>query len=342
MTALSWTPLHARLHRTLRDRQLLPRRCRSLVAVSGGQDSLCLIRLLLDLQPKWGWGLAVVHCNHRWRQDATANAEYVQQLAQTWQIPYYSTTAATVPVSEAAARAWRYQTLADIAVQQDYQFVVTGHTASDRAETLLYNLMRGSGADGLQALTWQRELIPGVALVRPLLEATRTETAQFCRENNLPVWEDSTNQDWRYARNRIRQELIPYLQTHFNPQVEQALAQTAELLQAEVEYLETAAIEVRQRAEGREQKADPSTLRLNRSLLKTAPLALQRRVMRQFLQTVLPIAPSFEHIEKLVGLITAPNRSQTDPFPGGAIAQVEGEWIVLRLNTDDHSVSERG
>lgn len=340
MTALSWTPLHARLHRTLRDRQLLPKGCRSLVAVSGGQDSLCLIRLLLDLQPKWDWELAIAHCNHRWRQDATANAEYVQQLAQTWQIPCYSTTATTVPTSEAAARTWRYQALADIAIQQNYQFIVTGHTASDRAETLLYNLMRGSGADGLQALSWHRELVSGVEVVRPLLEVTRSETAQFCQKTNLQIWEDTTNQDWHYARNRIRQELIPYLQTHFNPQVEQALAQTAELLQAEVEYLEGEAIELRQKAEGT--IIHPSTLRLNRSSLKTAPLALQRRVMRQFLQTILPIAPSFEHIEKLVGLITAPNRSQTDPFPGGAIAQVEGDWIVLRLNTEDHSASERG
>ena len=78
-------------------------------------------------------------------------------------------------------------------------------------------------------------------LVRPLLEFTRAQTAQFCQDLQLAVWEDATNQDLEYARNRIRQELLPYLQTHFNPQVESALSQTAELLQAEEEYLEQAA-----------------------------------------------------------------------------------------------------
>jgi tRNA(Ile)-lysidine synthase len=95
------------------------------------------------------------------------------------------------------------------------------------------------------------------------------------------------------------------------------------LLQADVEYLEAMAIELWQRANG-------EGCKLNRSILKTAPIALQRRVMRQFLRSILPTEPSFEHIEKLVALIAAPNRSQTDPFPGGAIAQVEAEWIVLK------------
>lgn len=342
MTDLSWTTLHARLHRTLRERQLLPPRSRSLVAVSGGQDSLCLVRLLLDLQPKWGWTVGIAHCNHRWRSDATANAAYVEQLAHAWRIPYYNATAITVSSSEAAARTWRYQALAELALQHGYEIVVTGHTASDRAETLLYNLVRGSGADGLQALTWQRNLTSSIKVVRPLLEITRAETAQFCRVADLTIWEDATNQDWHYARNRIRQELIPYLQTHFNPQVEAVLSQTAELLQAEVEYLETAAMQLKQQCQ-----LEHEPLRLNRSPLKTAPLALQRRVGRQFLQAFLPIAPSFEHIEKLVGLITAPNRSQTDPFPGGATAHVDGDWIVVQLEraqlkTDDHSASDKG
>lgn len=307
------------------------------------------MRLLLDLQPKWHWELAIAHCNHRWRDDAVANAVHVQQLSQHWQLPYYEVTAPVPPTSEATARAWRYQSLADLAIQHHYPFVVTGHTASDRAETLLYNLMRGSGSDGLQALTWKRELLPDrdphLWLVRPLLEITRAETAQFCQDYPLEVWEDTTNQNWHYARNRIRQELLPYLQTHFNPQIEQVLAQTAELLQAEVEYLESAAMALRQQAaaeDRRDEGANKKAPRLNRSLLKSAPLALQRRVMRQFLQAILPIAPKFEHIEKLVSLIAAANRSQTDPFPGGAIAQVEGEWIVVRLNIDDHSASDKG
>lgn len=323
-----WTPLHAKIHRTIRSRNLFERNQNLLVAVSGGQDSLCLIKLLLDLQPKWGWRLGIAHCDHRWRSDSQANANHVENLAKSWEIYFYLETANTSINSEAAARNWRYQALSTIAQTNNYQYVVTGHTASDRAETLLYNLIRGTGADGLQALTWQRPLTADIMLVRPLLEITRSQTAQFCQEFHLPIWEDSTNQDWKYARNRIRQELLPYLQENFNPQVELALAQTAELLQAEVEYLEQAAQKLRE--EAMESSRGTLPLRLNRRVLKTAPLALQRRVMRQVLQQILPDAPSFEHIEKLTVLITAPNRSQTDPFPGGAIAQVETDWICLK------------
>ncbi|MEB3282425.1 MAG: tRNA lysidine(34) synthetase TilS [Lyngbya sp.] len=329
--SVCWTPLHAQLHRTLKVRQLLPSQQRLLVAVSGGQDSMSLIKLLLDLQPKWGWDLAIAHCDHRWRSDSAANADYIEQLAQSWQVSFYRQTAQQIPKSEADARRWRYQVLSEMALTSNSSYVVTGHTKSDRAETLLYNLIRGSGADGLQALTWKRPLeIAGdthhnLWLVRPMLDILRSQTGQFCQEQQLKIWEDSTNEDLTYARNRIRSELIPYLQTHFNPQTEQALAQTAELLQAEVDYLEQASEQLYQQAIAFEPNS--TSLKINRLILRQAPLALQRRVMRRWLQHILPTSPSFEMIEKLTALISAPNRSQTDPFPGGAIAKVDGEWI---------------
>ncbi len=334
----NWKRLHVRLHRTLRQRYLLPQHGCVLIAVSGGQDSLCLAKLLLDLQPKWGWQLAIAHCDHRWPNDEGI-AAHVRQLAHSWAIPFFLRTASEVGTSEAAARQWRYQALIEIAQAQGYQDVVTGHTKSDRAETLLYNLMRGAGADGLQALTWQRPLASGLQLVRPLLEVTRAETFQFCQEQHLPIWEDTYNQDLHYARNRIRQELLPYLQTHFNPQVETALAQTAELLRADVAYLEEAAKQLRQQAmttlSGGEDSAAGSASseaspRLNRRILQQASLALQRRVIRQFLATVQQAAPSFEQIEEMITLISAPNRSRTSSFPTGVTAVVEGNWIVLQ------------
>jgi tRNA(Ile)-lysidine synthase len=372
----NWTHLHAQLHRTLLHRQILPSHQRLLVAVSGGQDSLCLIKLLLDLQPKWGWNLGIAHCDHRWRSDSEASANHVEQLAKNWGISYYLETASDIPKTEAAARQWRYQALTEIAIAHNYPYIVTGHTASDRAETLLYNLIRGSGADGLSALTWTRPLLEfrlpildfrlgnsgenpnsqisadfrlenqdensqskiqnlksKIYLVRPLLEITRSQTGQFCQEQKLPIWEDSTNQDLQYTRNRIRSELLPYLETHFNPKAQQALAQTAELLRADVEYLELAASDLLQRAMSpiadNPQVNFQLPVKLNRPILREAPLALQRRSMRQLLQQILPSAPSFESVEKLTSLIVAPNRSQTDPFPGGAIGRVENPSIIL-------------
>ncbi len=326
MAPSAWTPFHANLYQTLRDRKLLEPGQKILIAVSGGQDSLCLARLLLDLQPKWNWELAIAHCNHRWRSDADANAAFVQSLAQSWQLPYYQAVAEKAPMGEAAARDWRYQCLGEIAQQHHYDQVALGHTASDRAETLLHNLVRGSGADGLQALAWQRPLKNGIFLVRPLLTVTRGQTGQFCQEAGLTIWQDSTNQDLKYARNRIRLELIPYLQAQLNSQAELHLVQTAELLQADVEYLQTEASKIQQQVT----QIQGSTLSVNRRLLQEFPLAMQRRVLRQILQTILPSAPNFDQIEKLVRFLAAPHHSQTDPFPGGAIAQVEKDWIWFK------------
>lgn len=337
MTA-SWTLLHARIHQILRSRHLLPKGERILIAVSGGQDSLCLAQMLIDLQPKWNWPLAIAHCDHRWRNDSAANATHVQKLAAQWQLPYYQRVASEPLPSEAAARQWRYRMLDEMATEFDASIIVTGHTATDRAETLLYNLMRGSGMDGLSALAWKRALDAKDSqdsqpwLVRPLLEVTRRETHQFCCDRNLPIWQDSTNQDTRYARNRIRLDLLPYLAEQFNPQIEPTLAQTAELLRADVDYLEAQALDLWQQAQNPATNVPerPAGLALYRRLLRDVPLALQRRVMRRFLQQVMTTAPTFAHIEKAVALIGAPNRSSTDPFPGGAIAVVQQDWIVIQ------------
>ncbi len=299
------------------------------MAVSGGQDSLCLAKLLLDLGAKWDWHLAMVHCDHGWRTDSAKNATHVLQLAQQWQLHCFVEKAQALPKTEAAARSWRYEVFANLASKHGYHHVATGHTATDRAETVLYNLLRGSGADGIQALSWRRPLsadYPDIYVVRPLLQLTRQETNTFCCDLALPVWHDSSNYDLSYRRNRIRQELMPYLRSHFNPKVENTLAQTAEILTAEVIYLEKQTDQLYDQVI----KAQKEGWQINCSLFKAAPLALQRRVARRLLQTVLPQNPQFEHIEKLVGLADGPNRMQTDPFPGGFIARVEHGWIILQ------------
>ncbi len=318
-----WTSLHSRLHQTLRKQQLLPKRSKVLIAVSGGQDSLCLCKLLVDLNPKWLWQLAIAHCDHQWPTDRGI-ANKVREIAGNWQLPFYLQTAENLPETEAAARKWRYQALTEIAREQRFEYIVTGHTKSDRAETFLYNLIRGSGADGLASLHWKRSVTDEITLIRPILNVYRRETLEFCQRFELPIWFDAVNENHKYARNRIRGNLIPYLQDNFNPQVEKSLAQTAELLKADVQYLEKAAsqllVEVRQNN------------RLNRSVLRLADLAIQRRVIRQFLPVVMTKQPNFEQIESVVELITAPNKSRTSTLPGGAIAEAAGDWIVFNLN----------
>jgi tRNA(Ile)-lysidine synthase len=320
-----WTDLHSKFHKTLKSRPLLPKGKRILIAVSGGQDSVCLLKLLVDLQPKWHWQLAIAHCDHCWSTDVGI-ADHVKTLADTWYLPFYLKIANNLKETEAAAREWRYQSLIEMAMEQAFSIVVTGHTQSDRAETFLYNLIRGAGSDGLQALTWQRQLTSNIQLTRPILNISRAETGAFCQRLQLPIWEDEFNEKLHYARNRIRQQLLPYLKTQFNPQVETVIAQTAELLQAEVHYLENTSKDLFN------QIASNELNQLNRLQLKNIPLALQRRIIRHFLKHNLDSSPNYEQIEEVIQLITAPNRSRSSTFPNYYIVEVRDNWLVIVKN----------
>ena len=235
----AWGKEHLRLHRHLRRQPgLLPPGVGLLLAVSGGQDSMALLALLLGLQRLHGWRLHVWHGDHRWRPEA---AHQAQQLASWCRARGLSLTieAREQPVAgasintEAQARAWRYERLEAQAQAKDCSHVVCGHTASDRAETLLLHLARGSHRRGLASLRPQRALgSSGVQLSRPLLIFSRSDTARICQALQLPIWLDPSNDDLRYSRNRLRQAVLPELEA-LHPGAARRLSATAERLARE-------------------------------------------------------------------------------------------------------------
>jgi tRNA(Ile)-lysidine synthase len=318
-----WTNLHAKLHQTLIDRQLLPQRSKLLVGLSGGQDSLCLLKLLADLRSRWHWEIKIAHCDHGWAQDVGI-AAHVSEIACNWDLPIEIETAVNLPETEAAARSWRYRSLVKMALAADCPYIITAHTQTDRAETLLYNLIRGAGADGLSAMTWVRELESELQLVRPLLAINRVETREFCDNFKLPIWVDVYNHDLKYARVRLRESIMPQLRSQFHPQVEAHLARTAELLRSDVEYLE----ELAQTAYNRSVRSMPPRS-IDRQFLQTLPLSLQRRTIRIWLSEELSQMPNFKAIESIVNLINAPQKSRTSSLSRGIFAEVYGNTIKL-------------
>ena len=230
--ALAWSPWHDRLHRLLLlQPKLLPQRQPLLLAVSGGQDSMALLVLLQELQRLHHWPLSIWHGDHGWHPDSTVIAaelqSWCQQRAlpvQVDQAPQGSTT------SEASARQWRYSQLQQRAEQLGAD-VVTGHTASDRAETLLLQLARGTDLAGLGALRPVRPISNnspnGAQLRRPLLGFSRADTSAMCRDLQVPIWQDPSNQSSDFARNRIRAEVLPVLE-QLHPGCSQRMANLAE------------------------------------------------------------------------------------------------------------------
>ena len=212
-----WTPWHDRLHRQLlRQPDLLPKKACLLLAVSGGQDSIALLVLLNDLVRLHHWDLLVWHGDHSWHAGSTAIAQELTEWCGHRDLPILCNRAEVGSTrTEAAARQWRYGQLTKLA-KQDGRDVVTGHTATDRAETLLLQMARGTDLTGLASLRPQRPLDAahpdGPQLRRPLLGFSRDDTLAICLELNLPIWLDPSNENPIYARNRIRLAVLPVLE----------------------------------------------------------------------------------------------------------------------------------
>jgi tRNA(Ile)-lysidine synthase len=200
------------------------------VAVSGGADSVALLRALAD-EPATQ-GLIVAHLNHRLRgSESDADAAFVAALC-----PHLPHRTEAIDVAAAAegenledtARRVRYDFLARVAREAGAGagWVATAHTLDDQAETVLHRLIRGTGLRGLRGIAASRELVPGVRLLRPMLTVSRAKVIAYLRAIGQPWREDATNRDPAFTRNRIRHELLPLFRT-FNPGIEEALGRTA-------------------------------------------------------------------------------------------------------------------
>lgn len=224
------------------------------VAVSGGADSVALLRVLLELRAELGIVLAVAHFNHGLRgEQATADEAFVGELAKAHSLEFIvgrgnvrDYAVARKIGTEAAARALRYQWLAGIAQEQRFDCVATAHTADDQAETVLLKLIRGAGTRGLAGIypiLLQCEQAQGgphrFRVVRPLLCVSRAEVQAYLT-SMAQLWrEDETNLDRRFLRNRVRHELLPLLMRDYNPGIRQVLSDLGELSRAEEEYWQT-------------------------------------------------------------------------------------------------------
>ena len=220
------------------------------VAVSGGPDSMALLHCLIRLAEPRDIRLHVAHLNHNFREEAEEDARFVSSVASELGIP--SSVGKADPTIyqkemglssfEEAAREVRYGYLAGIVSESGAQAVALGHTEDDLAESVLMNIIRGSGVHGLRGMaelsTWRERVgIRSVALFRPLLEVTKRQTAEYCQTLGITFRIDPANRLLRFTRNRIRHQLLPELAT-YNPRVIQALTRLSRTAVLETDFIE--------------------------------------------------------------------------------------------------------
>jgi tRNA(Ile)-lysidine synthase len=265
------------------------------MAVSGGADSVALLRVMLELRTELGVVLSVTHFHHGIRgEGADVDAAFVSELAAAHDLELYLERGEARDYSrqkkislETAAREMRRDFFAKLLREKRISRIATAHTLDDQAETVLMKLLRGAGTRGLAGI-FPEQRMAGGSIVRPLLEIHRAELRAYLRRLKQPWREDESNADLSFSRNRVRSRVLPMLRAEVNPSAELALAHHAEVARCEEEYWSEQIKRVLPlvsapgepaRGGGRKQTSTGS-IALDLQRFQQQPVAVQRRLLR--------------------------------------------------------------
>ena len=293
-----------------------------LVGISGGRDSVALLHWLHAR----GFGkLIACHLDHRLRAESAEDAAFVREFAGSLGIECITGAAEVASLAEqgrlsieTAARDARYEFFARAAAERGCQRLLLAHHADDQVETLLFNLLRGAGPGGLSGMSQvsTREVLGiGLVIARPFLGVWRSEIDAYVTRHRLPFREDASNADRRFTRNRLRHSAIPALSAALGRDVRPALLRTAEMLRAEDEFLSAQP----------DLRGTPDALPV--PVLRSLPLALQRRLIHAWLRRHAVPASGFAEVESVRGLLAS--RVAKVNLPGGLCARRRERRIFI-------------
>ena len=291
-----------------------------LAACSGGADSLAVAAAVAFVAPRAGLRAGAVTVDHGLQPGSAERATGVAELLRTLGLDPVRNVAVT-PASagagagpEAAARAARYRALDAVARQVGAAAVLLGHTLDDQAETVLLGLARGSGGRSLAGMPARRGLYR-----RPLLAVRRSTTCAACADLGLQPWQDPHNSDFRYARARVRHQVMPALEAALGPGVAESLARTASQLRADAECLDDLAFA--ESGQLRDGCSDPAGLEAR--WLLGLPAAIRTRVLRD--AAIMAGCPhgalTARHVEQMDSLVTGWHGQRWIDLPGGVRAR---------------------
>lgn len=333
-----------KLSLAIRERELFRAGDALVVGVSGGPDSLALLHALTALNAELNLRLTVAHLNHQLRGAASdGDAEFVAATARAWGLPFAGASwdvagyAAENRLSiEEAARNLRYQFLLGVAHQTNAVAVAVAHTADDQVETILLHFLRGAGLNGLRGMAFKLRLqsdasersLVGVDLVRPFLDVTRDEIEEYCRDNELAPRVDESNADMTFLRNRVRHEVLPYLES-INPNLRRVIRHSALSIGDDYAY-------VRQNVLGifdRVARPVENAFVFDRKWFKALPVNLQRGVLREAVDRLVGTKNvGFQHIEEARRVAAEKDAGAEASLPQG---------LILVVGYDDFTLGEQ-
>ncbi len=272
-----------------------------LVALSGGMDSVALFHILNKLKEQIGFSIVCAHYNHGIRDNAKRDAKFAEKLAKNAGVSFYlgqgdvPSYARDNGISiEMAARELRYKFLYEAKNKTGADFIATAHHKTDQAETVLLNIIRGSGPLGISGMKNKNGVI-----IRPFLCVTREQISDYIKINKLPHVEDETNEDNAYKRNSIRNELVPMLKT-YNPSIEDAIIRMADVSSCDEEYINESAIKAMQNMFSFEN----NEYILLRSNFAQEHLSIKRAIIRIILRKINSIKDiSFNRLSEILDFI---------------------------------------
>ncbi len=287
-----------KVRKTIEEEGLLFPGASLVIAVSGGADSVALLKTLASLAGEYQLQLAVAHFNHCLRgEESIRDENFVRDICEKMGISIYcgssnlSNNRIQGKFSEARARQERYSFLMGLAVELGADRVALGHNSDDQVETVLMNFLRGSGISGLKGILPLREGL----FIRPLLNVSRREIISFLRREGLGFIEDSSNRDESYLRNRIRNSLIPYLKEAYDPHLDRHIRRLSEIARMEDEFINLKIGEY----------LDNTREMLHLDSLLAQHEAVIRRVIKSLLHNLFPPQkePGYRHIESVYKFI---------------------------------------
>jgi tRNA(Ile)-lysidine synthase len=291
------------IKKTILEYKLLEKKDRILIAYSGGVDSTGLLNLLLELREEWSFELFLGHFNHKLRHTADEDEQFVRRMARKCSLPIivgskdvcFYARAKKLNIEE-AGRELRYDFLKKTALKIGGAKIATGHTKTDQAETFLMRLMRGSGLRGLAGIF---PLVEGT-IIRPLIQVEHKDIEAYLKGKGIEFRIDESNLDRRFLRNRIRLDLIPYIQENFEPEIVSSLGRIASIIREEDSLLARIAQEKTKRAISK--KNDRVSLEVKP--LSSLHRAMARRVVRDFISELRGNLReiSFGDVESVLGM----------------------------------------